>query len=62
MNNFALLALGGLTLGVATVQRGSPKTETPAELFRNNCSMCHAAPDTRFETDRAWVAQLPLTA
>lgn len=35
------------------------KTE---EAFRNGCVDCHTVPDTKFETDRAWLNRIKDTA
>ena len=31
------------------------------DLFQNNCSACHVAPDPSLATDRAWIRQLAET-
>ncbi len=33
-----------------------------ATLYNGACEPCHTNPDTRFETDRAWLEQLRQTA
>ena len=60
-SSFVLLALG--------MQEPHPPnaeeewgSEQAAELFQERCLGCHAAPDPSYETDRAWLGQLPETA
>lgn len=33
-----------------------------AELFASRCASCHTVPDSRFESDRAWLDQVKRTA
>ncbi len=55
------------TLSSAGMQDDQAATDAKAlaragKLFKQSCLMCHSVPDTRFETDRAWLSQVYDTA
>ena len=59
-----LLACGPALLFLAPAQQGhgDAASADPAEIFRARCGMCHAVPDPGYESDRAWLGQVPKTA
>jgi mono/diheme cytochrome c family protein len=46
----------------ATAQEREGADAQAARLFEQSCASCHVVPDAKFETDRAWLGQLPKTA
>jgi len=58
----ALAALTSAGLQEAGAQDAAKATAHAGKLFRESCVNCHTVPDTRFETDRAWLSQVYDTA
>ena len=58
----ALSALTSAGLQDDKAPQQAHRLEQASKLFAQSCVNCHTAPDTRFETDRAWLKQVYDTA
>jgi len=63
LDRTSLLAALGLAAGLmgAACQEAHAQSEV-GRMFEERCISCHVPPDTRFEVDRAWLAQVADTA
>lgn len=58
----AVVFLCGVLADQGQAQDGGQSGSRAAKVFQSRCASCHTVPDTRFETDKAWLGQVLETA